>query len=167
LLRFLLRELARKTRFDGFAARLRLLKLAAKANYEAAPVWWTVVGLVARRAMREPIDKGGWSIFYTYLGGMGNISPGPDIAIRASGLDSWFGWPTDPKMEALREAWFDAPDLAAQQHICRQMQILAEPVLCAARHVRPAGRVPFLPAGRARRLAAVLRGPARLIEPPQ
>ena len=32
------------------------------------------------------------------------------------------GWPTDPKMEALRDAWFDAPDLRAQQRICRQMQ---------------------------------------------
>src|SRR5271165_2768845 len=78
--------------------------------------------VVARRASREPIDKGGWNIFYTYLGGMGNISPGPDIAIRASGADSWFGWPVDPKMEELRAAWFDAPDLAVQQRICREMQ---------------------------------------------
>jgi peptide/nickel transport system substrate-binding protein len=78
--------------------------------------------VVARRASREPADKGGWNIFYTYLGGMGNISPGPDIAIRASGVDAWFGWPTDPKMEVLRQAWFDAPDLEAQQGICRQMQ---------------------------------------------
>ncbi len=80
-------------------------------------------GVVARRASREPPDKGGWNIFYTYLGGMGNISPGPDIAIRGSGTSAWFGWPTDAKMEALREAWFDAPDLAAQQAICRDMQL--------------------------------------------
>jgi peptide/nickel transport system substrate-binding protein len=78
--------------------------------------------VVARRASREPIDKGGWNIFYTYLGGMGNISPGPDIAIRASGADAWFGWPSDPKMEALRATWFDAPDLEVQQKICRDMQ---------------------------------------------
>ena len=36
----------------------------------------------ARRASKEPIDKGGWNIFYTYLGGFGNISPAPNIAIR-------------------------------------------------------------------------------------
>jgi peptide/nickel transport system substrate-binding protein len=89
-------------------------------NIDFQALEWGAV--VARRAVREPIDKGGWNIFYTYLGGMGNISPGPDIAIRASGPDSWFGWPTDPRMEALREAWFDAPDLAAQQKICREMQ---------------------------------------------
>jgi peptide/nickel transport system substrate-binding protein len=78
--------------------------------------------VVARRASREPPDKGGWSIFYTSLGGMGNISPGPNLALRASGADAWFGWPDDPKMEALREAWFEAPDQQARQRICRRMQ---------------------------------------------
>ncbi|HJU17216.1 MAG TPA: ABC transporter substrate-binding protein [Stellaceae bacterium] len=78
--------------------------------------------VVSRRASRKPPDKGGWNIFFTYLGGFGNISPGPDIAIRASGADSWFGWPTDPEMETLREAWFNAPNLATQQKICRDMQ---------------------------------------------
>ena len=95
-----------------------LQRIGMNIDFQALE-WGSVV---ARRAVREPIDKGGWNIFYTYLGGMGNISPGPDIAIRASGADSWFGWPTDPKMEVLREAWFDAPDLAAQQRICREMQ---------------------------------------------
>jgi peptide/nickel transport system substrate-binding protein len=89
-------------------------------NIDLQTMEWGSV--VARRASREPIDKSGWNIFYTYLGGMGNISPGPDIAIRASGKDAWFGWPNDPKMEALREAWFDAPDLEAQQKICLDMQ---------------------------------------------
>jgi peptide/nickel transport system substrate-binding protein len=81
--------------------------------------WGTVV---QRRASREPIDKGGWNIFYTYLGGFGNISPAPDIAIRGNGTSAWFGWPTNPKMEALYDAWFEAPDLAAQKQIVDQMQ---------------------------------------------
>ena len=89
-------------------------------NIDLQTMEWGSV--VARRASREPADKGGWNIFYTYLGGMGNISPGPDIAIRASGADAWFGWPSDPKMEVLREAWFNAPDLEVQQKICRDMQ---------------------------------------------
>lgn len=89
-------------------------------NVDLQTMEWGSV--VARRASREPSEKGGWNIFYTYLGGMGNISPGPDIAIRASGADAWFGWPADAKMEALRGAWFDAPNLEEQQKICRQMQ---------------------------------------------
>jgi peptide/nickel transport system substrate-binding protein len=89
-------------------------------NIEMQILEWGSV--VARRASREPVDKGGWNIFYTNLGGTGNISPGPNIALRASGANAWFGWPNDPKMEALREAWFDAPDVEAQQQICREMQ---------------------------------------------
>ncbi|MBO0736188.1 MAG: ABC transporter substrate-binding protein [Alphaproteobacteria bacterium] len=95
-----------------------LQRIGINVDFQAME-WGSVV---ARRASREAVDKGGWNIFFTYLGGMGNISPGPDIAIRASGADAWFGWPTDPRMEALREAWFDAPDLATQQRMCRDMQ---------------------------------------------
>ncbi len=95
-----------------------LKKIGMNVDMQALE-WGTVV---SRRAVKEPIDHGGWNIFYTYLGGFGNISPGPNIAIRGSGANSWFGWPTDPEMEALREAWFEAPDLAAQQKLCRDMQ---------------------------------------------
>lgn len=89
-------------------------------NIDLQALEWGAV--VARRASREPIDKGGWNIFYTYLGGFGNVSPAPNIAIRGNGAAAWFGWPTDPKMEALYDAWFEAPDLAAQKQICDQMQ---------------------------------------------
>ena len=89
-------------------------------NVELNALEWGAV--VSRRASREPPDHGGWNIFYTYLGGFGNISPGPNIAIRGSGANSWFGWPTDPEMEALRDQWFAAADLATQQKICRDMQ---------------------------------------------
>ena len=83
--------------------------------------WGTVV---QRRASKEPIDKGGWNVFYTYLGGFGNISPAPNLPIRSTGGNgSWFGWPNDPKMEALREQWFDAPDVSAQKKICEEMQV--------------------------------------------
>jgi peptide/nickel transport system substrate-binding protein len=78
--------------------------------------------VVARRGSREPADKGGWSIFYTSLGGMGNVSPGPNLPLRANGPGAWFGWPDDPKMESLREAWFEAADQQARQKICRRMQ---------------------------------------------
>jgi peptide/nickel transport system substrate-binding protein len=82
--------------------------------------WGTVV---QRRASKEPIDKGGWNIFYTWLGGFGNISPAPDISIRGNGAGAWFGWPTNEKIEELYSAWFDAPGLAQQQKICEAMQV--------------------------------------------
>lgn len=90
-------------------------------NIDLQPMEWGAV--VQRRAKKEPVDQGGWNIFYTWLGGFGNISPAPNIAIRGNGEGAWFGWPTAPKLEALRDAWFDAPDMAAQQKLSEQMQI--------------------------------------------
>jgi peptide/nickel transport system substrate-binding protein len=90
-------------------------------NIDLQALEWGAV--VSRRAVKEPPDHGGWNIFYTYLGGFGNISPGPNIAIRGTGTKAWFGWPTDPEMEALRDQWFEAPDLATQQKIVRDMQV--------------------------------------------
>ncbi len=89
-------------------------------NVDMQSLEWGSV--VQRRASKEPVDKGGWNIFYTYLGGMGNVSPAPAIGLRGNGAGAWFGWPTNPKMEALYDAWFEAPDLAAQRKIVDDMQ---------------------------------------------
>jgi peptide/nickel transport system substrate-binding protein len=90
-------------------------------NIDLQAIDWGSV--VQRRASREPIDKGGWNIFYTWLGGFGNISPAPNIALRGNGTSAWFGWPTNQKIEQLYSSWFEAPDLAAQQKICDAMQV--------------------------------------------
>ena len=58
-----------------------LTKIGFNVDLQAME-WGSVV---QRRASREPIDKGGWNIFYTWLGGFGNISPAPNIAIRGNG----------------------------------------------------------------------------------
>jgi peptide/nickel transport system substrate-binding protein len=90
-------------------------------NVDLQAIDWGSV--VQRRTNREPIDKGGWNIFYTYLGGFGNVSPAPNIALRGNGGAAWFGWPTNEKIEELFGTWFDAPDQAAQQKICEAIQI--------------------------------------------
>ncbi len=78
--------------------------------------------LVQRRASKE---KGAWNSFCTTYEGMTVANPASHLPLRGNGLDGWFGWPTDPEMEALRDRWFDAPDLAAQRAICDDMQRLA------------------------------------------
>jgi peptide/nickel transport system substrate-binding protein len=95
-----------------------LKRIGFNVDFQALE-WGTVV---QRRASMEPIDKGGWNIFYTYLGGFGNVSPAPNIAIRGNGKSAWFGWPTNPKIEELYDAWFEAPDVPAQKKIIDQMQ---------------------------------------------
>ncbi|HTW68730.1 MAG TPA: ABC transporter substrate-binding protein, partial [Acetobacteraceae bacterium] len=95
-----------------------LKKIGMNVDFQALD--WSAV--VQRRASKQPIDKGGWNIFFTYLGGFGNISPAPNIVIT-SGNGAWFGWPNDPAMDKLRAGWFDAPNLAAQKKIAEQMQV--------------------------------------------
>lgn len=90
---------------------------------------------VSRRANQNPPDKGGWNSFCTLWGGLTVSNPGSSYPLRANGKGAWFGWPTDEKLEALRQDWFDAPDLAAQKAIAAQMQVRAFEV------------VPFMPLG--------------------
>jgi peptide/nickel transport system substrate-binding protein len=94
-----------------------LKKLGFNVDYQSLD-WGTVV---QRRTSKEPNDKGGWNIFFTFLGGTGNVTPASDITLRSDGK-GWFGWPTDPIMEKARLSWFDASDLAQQQAACRAMQ---------------------------------------------
>ena len=84
-----------------------ILKSAGLNVELAANDWGT---LINRRAVKEPIEKGGWNIFHTWLVGPDMANPAINYPMRGVGEKSWFGWPTDPKMEELRNAWFDATD---------------------------------------------------------
>ncbi len=83
--------------------------------------------MLARRNKKDPIEQGGWSGFITGWAGTDHFSPPAHIALRGNGdqPSSWPGWCTSPDLERLRTAWFDAPDLAAQQKICAEMQVVA------------------------------------------
>jgi len=93
-------------------------KLGMNVDYQATD-WGTVV---QRRAKRDPIDKGGWNVFCTGFNSSDLLNPAGHLALRANGAKAWFGWPDDPKLEALRDAWFAAPDVPTQQRICADMQ---------------------------------------------
>ncbi|WP_419896809.1 ABC transporter substrate-binding protein [Roseomonas sp. USHLN139] len=120
-------------------------------NVEFVSTDWGSV--VQRRASKEPVEKGGWSMFFTFWAGVDMFNPGVQQALRGHGQSAWFGWPTAPKLEELRTAWFEAPDLAAQQEIARKIQLQAFE------------DVPYLPCGQyfqawayRRNLSGVLKG---------
>ena len=100
--------------------------------------------LVARRALDKPAAEGGWNSFCTSWGGISFSNPGSHLPLRGNGRNGYFGWPNSPKMEALRDQWFSAPDEAAQKAICDQMQVLAFE------------EVPYIPIGAYRQQAAML-----------
>jgi peptide/nickel transport system substrate-binding protein len=41
---------------------------------------------------------------------------------RGDGLLGWPGWPTSPRVEALRDTWFQTPTHEAQQAVCADIQ---------------------------------------------
>jgi peptide/nickel transport system substrate-binding protein len=95
-----------------------LRKLGLNAELQAGD-WGT---LITRRTSKEPVEKGGWSIFHTWLVGPDLTSPATNFAVRGSGQAAWFGWPSDPDIEKLRDAWFAATDPAASKKAADAVQ---------------------------------------------
>ena len=81
--------------------------------------WGTVL---TRRARKTAVEDGGWSIFHTSNDGPANIDPSTHLGLRADGEKAWFGWPTDPKLEALRRDWILAEDDASRVRLATQIQ---------------------------------------------
>jgi peptide/nickel transport system substrate-binding protein len=114
--------------------------------------WGTVL---QRRASREPLSKGGWSLFVS-------VTPVPEYRdpllaslLRGNGKDAWIGWPDIPPIEIAYNAWLDADDTAEQTRLEREIQLAAFE------------SVPFIPLGRYMPTAAwssalshLLKGPA-------
>ncbi len=112
-------------------------------NLDAALTDWGTV--VQRRTSKEPLDRGGWSVSMYAFSSMDFMTPATNPTLRANGAGAWFGWPDIPELEALRDQWFDAPDLAVRQDLARQMQVLAMREL------------PYIPVGAYRSQTAIRR----------
>ncbi len=91
--------------------------------------------VIQRRASKAPVEQGGWSVFFTSFFGIDQFTPATHLGLRGNGEAGWFGWPAAPRLEALRDQWFQAPDLAAQQATAAQIQEQAF------------ADVPYLPSG--------------------
>jgi peptide/nickel transport system substrate-binding protein len=75
-----------------------------------------------RRNNQNNPSEGGWHIGFTALVGTANLDPINNPAIRGTGKQGWFGWPTNATLEKLREDWIFAKTLAQRQAISRDIQ---------------------------------------------
>ena len=64
--------------------------------------WQTVV---TRRTKKDPADKGGWSAFHTYAIAADILNPISAQWMVADPAKAWFGWPSDPELEKMRDAY--------------------------------------------------------------
>jgi peptide/nickel transport system substrate-binding protein len=95
-------------------------KVGLNVDYVATD-WGT---MLQRRNNKNPVDQGGWSCFFTGWEGEDHLDPSNHYAIRGNGNEpaGWPGWCVSPRLEELRNAWFDAPNQAAQKQICEDIQ---------------------------------------------
>jgi len=119
-------------------AREMFQSMGLNVDYQVMD-WGT---LVSRRASQKPPDQGGWGAFISVGSSLTAANPGSFLPMQGNGRKGWFGWPTDARLEELREAWFDAPDLASQRAVTEQVQL------------RAFESVPFVPVGHMQQPAA-------------
>ena len=81
--------------------------------------------LMQRRNSKEPLDKGGWSLFCTSFPALDYTDPLAAPGLRGTGGAAWYGWPTDPKIEELRAAWIDAADENSRRRLASEIQTQA------------------------------------------
>ena len=65
-------------------------------NVEDQMVDWGTV--VQRRPSKEPVAKGGWSMFPAGAPAPEFVDPMLSNPMRSNGAKAWFGWPDDPKV---------------------------------------------------------------------
>lgn len=90
-------------------------------NAELQSTDWGSV--VQRRATREPVEKGGWSVFHTWFTGGFTLNPVVSAPFRGLGAAGWFGWYENPKIEQLTQEWLDAKDEDARKKIAAAIQL--------------------------------------------
>ncbi len=79
--------------------------------------------LVTRRTKKDPADKGGWNAFHTFSVSADALNPISNSYFVANGeKSSWFGWPNDPEMEKMRDAYAKETDPAKGKALAKAVQ---------------------------------------------
>ena len=127
-----------------------LRSIGIKTDVQAMD-WATVV---ARRQSREPVGRGGWSIFISGPGGLDMMEPLSHLGLRSNCEKAWFGWPCDARIEELRANFADTADLEARKRIAAEIQ------------ARALETVPYVPIGTQYQLRGYRTELTGLINPP-
>ena len=79
--------------------------------------------LTSRRAEKKKPEEGGWHIFHTSWIAPDLVNPVANIGVSGGGTEkAWFGWPDDPEIEALRQAFARETNPAKQKLLAAQVQ---------------------------------------------
>jgi len=99
--------------------KAQLEKAGLKVDLQ--PMDWQT--LVSRRAKKDAPDKGGWGAYFTSWGATDVLNPVSAAFLNASCDKGTFGWPCDPEIEKLRDAYSKETDPARQKQIAEAVQL--------------------------------------------
>ena len=119
-------------------------------NVEIVQTDWGTV--TQRRANREPVDKGGWSIVHTWAPSVIIGDPVQQFFARGLGPSGWFGWYGDDKIEEISRTWLLAQTAAESGTAADAFQ------------ARAFEMVPFIPLGQFQIRTAYRKNLTGLIE---
>jgi len=105
----------------SLVAEQQLTAAGFKVDVQAMD-WATVV---SRRGSKEPMNKGGWSVFISGPGGLDMMLPINHLGLRSNCEKAWFGWPCNAEIEAMRNAFGDTADAAERKKLAEQIQLQA------------------------------------------
>lgn len=121
----------------------QLLKQAG-FNVDMQSMDWP--SLLARRAKKDPADKGGWNLFVTGWGASDNMNPLFFAPMTGNGEKGWFGWATDAELEKLKGEFLATMDEDKRKELAQAIQL----------RVFDSGL--YAPLGEARNYTAVRKG---------
>ncbi|HJU30050.1 MAG TPA: ABC transporter substrate-binding protein [Hyphomicrobiaceae bacterium] len=97
-------------------------QLMEKAGFKVDMQSMDMQTLVARRAKRDPIDKGGWHAFITSPTTLDALDPVMASTFNGSCEKGWPGWPCDAEIEKLRDQFARETDAARQKALADAIQ---------------------------------------------
>lgn len=89
-------------------------------NVDMQPMDWQTV--VNRRAQQSVPAEGGWNIFFTNWMVPEVSDPLINVMVNGRGNDAWFGWPSDPEIEALRADFVAAANDKGRKAVAMRIQ---------------------------------------------
>ncbi len=95
-----------------------LRKAGVTVDAQAAD-WSTIT---ARRARRDPPDKGGWNLFIATQGGPDVTSPVSNVWFNSKCEKANPGWACDQELDTLNAAWAHEPDRAKRHALIDAIQ---------------------------------------------
>ncbi len=89
-------------------------------NVDLQEMDWGAV--LQRRASREPVERGGWSLACTNWPGVSIANPAMNAAVRGQGAAGWPGWFESAETERLTQGWLSAATPGEGRRIMDEIQ---------------------------------------------